>query len=54
MHELGMGPSGFNQHFGHARNPHNFKHFTGGSSSGSASLVAAGVTPISLGLLCID
>ena len=49
MHELGMGSSGFNAHFGHARNPHHFDHFTGGSSSGSAALVAAGVVPVSIG-----
>ena len=49
MHELGMGSSGFNAHFGPARNPHHFNHFTGGSSSGSASLVAAGVVPVSIG-----
>ena len=50
MHEIGIGVSGFNAHFGHARNPNNFKHHTGGSSSGSASLVAAGVVPLSIGM----
>ena len=50
MHEIGMGTSGFNAHFGPARNPHNRDHFTGGSSSGSGSLVAAGIVPVSIGL----
>ena len=49
MHEIGMGVSGFNANAGPARNPHNFKHHTGGSSSGSASLVAAGVVPLAIG-----
>ena len=50
MHEIGMGTSGFNAHFGPARNPHNRNHFTGGSSSGSGALVAAGIVPVSIGL----
>ncbi len=49
MHEVGSGSSGFNAHHGPARNPHHFNHWPGGSSSGSASLVAAGVVPLSIG-----
>jgi Asp-tRNA(Asn)/Glu-tRNA(Gln) amidotransferase A subunit family amidase len=51
MHEIGIGNSGFNKHLGHARNPHDFKHHTGGSSSGSVSLVAAGVVPLAIGFV---
>lgn len=49
MHELGMGPSGFNPHHGPARNPHDPARDPGGSSSGSAVAVAAGLVPIALG-----
>ena len=49
MHELGLGVSGFNVHARPAGNPHDLKRFTGGSSSGSASLVAGGIVPLSLG-----
>jgi Asp-tRNA(Asn)/Glu-tRNA(Gln) amidotransferase A subunit family amidase len=34
---------------GPTRNPHNTNHTPGGSSSGSAAAVAAGITPLSLG-----
>ncbi|MPY57094.1 amidase [Streptomyces spongiae] len=34
---------------GPTRNPHNFAHTPGGSSSGSAAAVAAGVVPLALG-----
>lgn len=34
MPELGMSPVGLNQHYGSARNPWNFAHLCGGSSSG--------------------
>ena len=34
---------------GHTRNPHNFAHTPGGSSSGSAAAVAAGLSPLTLG-----
>src|SRR5262249_41897439 len=49
LYELGMGPSGINPHHGVARNPYHPEHDTGGSSSGSAAAVAAGVVPIALG-----
>lgn len=49
MHEIGIGTSGHNPWTGSARNPYNISHLTGGSSSGSASAVAAGIVPISLG-----
>eukprot|EP00897_Mesotaenium_endlicherianum_P009557 jgi/Mesen1/862/ME000114S10943 len=50
MHELGNGVLGTNLHYGTARNPHNPDHYTGGSSSGSAAVVAAGICPIALGV----
>lgn len=49
MHEIGQGVTGWNTHYGPARNPHNPNHFTGGSSSGSAALVAAGLCPVAIG-----
>ncbi len=49
MHEIGIGVTGFNPHFGTPRNPYHPGHFTGGSSSGSAAAVAAGLAPIALG-----
>src|SRR6185503_3475802 len=49
LHELGMAPSGINPHHGTARNPYDPARDTGGSSSGSAAAVAAGLTPIALG-----
>eukprot|EP00058_Branchiostoma_floridae_P004812 XP_002590300.1 hypothetical protein BRAFLDRAFT_121360 [Branchiostoma floridae] len=51
MHELGMGVTGCNPNklHGTARNPYNPQHFTGGSSSGSASAVGAGICPIAIG-----
>mmetsp|Transcript_5751 Transcript_5751/g.13536 ORF Transcript_5751/g.13536 Transcript_5751/m.13536 type:complete len:607 (+) Transcript_5751:144-1964(+) len=49
MHECGIGTTGYNWHFGPSRNPHNLGHFTGGSSSGSAAAVAAGLVPLALG-----
>jgi len=41
--------TGLNPHHGTACNPYNTGHFTGGSSSGSAAAVAAGLVPIALG-----
>ena len=43
MAELAMGPFGDNAHHGHAQNPWRAGHCTGGSSSGSAVAVAAGL-----------
>jgi len=49
MHEIGIGVTGFNAHFGTPRNPYDPTRYTGGSSSGSAAAVAAGFAPIALG-----
>ncbi len=49
MHEIGIGVTGLTPHYGVARNPYNVRHFTGGSSSGSAAAVAAGLVPIAVG-----
>src|SRR5713226_2725184 len=43
LHEFAYGGSGIIGHFGPARNPWNLQHITGGSSSGSAAAVAAGL-----------
>lgn len=49
MQECGTGTTGMNPHFGFARNPYNLSHVTGGSSSGSAAAVAAGIVPVAIG-----
>ncbi len=49
MHEIGISVTGLNPHHGVARNPYNPAHFTGGSSSGPASAVAAGLCPVAIG-----
>lgn len=49
MAELAMSPTGFNAHAPHPRNPWNEDHAPGGSSSGSAVLVAAGAVRVALG-----
>lgn len=49
QHELGSGTTGNNPHYGTARNPHDPKRYTGGSSAGSAALVACGLCPAALG-----
>ncbi len=49
MHEFGMGVTGLNLTYGTARNPYAVEHAPGGSSSGSAVAVAAGLVPIALG-----
>ncbi|RZC54476.1 hypothetical protein C5167_013335 [Papaver somniferum] len=50
MHELGVGTSGINPHYGAARNPYDINKISGGSSSGSATLVSAGLCPVALGV----
>ncbi|EEC68925.1 hypothetical protein OsI_37616 [Oryza sativa Indica Group] len=50
MHELGAGTSGINPHHGSTRNPHNPGRVSGGSSSGSAAAVCAGLCPVALGV----
>ncbi|KAJ7363456.1 hypothetical protein OS493_009610 [Desmophyllum pertusum] len=51
MHELGIGTTGNNPNrlHGTPRNPYNVNYYTGGSSSGSAAAVAAGLCPVALG-----
>jgi len=49
MHEIGIGVTGFNQHYGSARNPYNDLYHTGGSSAGPACVVGAGLVPVSIG-----
>lgn len=56
MHEIGIGTTGHNPHYGTPTNPygksaqssHN-SYYTGGSSSGSAAAVASGLVPIAIG-----
>lgn len=49
MHEIGINVTGLNPHHGTTRNPYNTGRFTGGSSSGSATAVAAGLVPVAIG-----
>ncbi|MBI1944155.1 MAG: amidase [Deltaproteobacteria bacterium] len=49
MPEIGLTPEGMNPHHGPCRNPYHPGHDTGGSSSGSAASVAAGLAPLALG-----
>jgi aspartyl-tRNA(Asn)/glutamyl-tRNA(Gln) amidotransferase subunit A len=48
-HEFAFGGPSFDLPFPPARNPWNLDHFTGGSSSGSGSAVAAGLTRMAMG-----
>ncbi|XP_021772630.1 fatty acid amide hydrolase-like isoform X2 [Chenopodium quinoa] len=50
MHELGAGTSGINPHYGVTLNPYNTSRIAGGSSSGSAAVVSAGLCPVALGV----
>ncbi|XP_052727892.1 fatty acid amide hydrolase isoform X2 [Vigna angularis] len=50
MHELGVGTSGINPHYGAARNPYDANKIAGGSSGGSAAVVSAGLCPVALGV----
>lgn len=50
MHEIGFGVTGGNPHHGVCRNPYDTSRHSGGSSSGSAAAVAAGLCPIALGV----
>jgi len=49
MHELGIGVTGLNPHYGAVRNPYRSTHCAGGSSGGSAAAVASGVCPVAIG-----
>jgi aspartyl-tRNA(Asn)/glutamyl-tRNA(Gln) amidotransferase subunit A len=49
MSEFAYGPTGHNSSLGHARNPWNPRHITGGSSSGSGVAVATRVVAAALG-----
>ena len=49
MHEIGIGVTGLNPIHGTPRNPYATDRHTGGSSSGSAAAVAAGLCPMAVG-----
>ncbi|KAM3291339.1 hypothetical protein P3S67_019628 [Capsicum chacoense] len=49
MHELAIGTTGNNANFGTTRNPHDPDRYTGGSSSGSAAIVASGLCSAAVG-----
>jgi Asp-tRNA(Asn)/Glu-tRNA(Gln) amidotransferase A subunit family amidase len=49
MHELGMDTTNNNPIWGTPLNPYNTSYYTGGSSGGSASAVAAGLVPFAIG-----
>ncbi|KAL3700726.1 hypothetical protein R1sor_018748 [Riccia sorocarpa] len=50
MHELGMGTTSINPHYGAPRNPYGPDRMSGGSSGGSAAIVASGLIPAALGV----
>lgn len=49
MAEFALSPTGFNQHYGHGRNPWNPQYVSGGSSSGSGIAVASRLVYGSIG-----
>lgn len=49
MMEIGVQPFGFNGHWGHCKNPYEAECDSGGSSSGSACAVSAGLVPGAVG-----
>ncbi len=49
LHELAYGITSKNPHYGFVLNPHDTNRIAGGSSGGSATLVAAGLLPVTLG-----
>lgn len=49
LHELAYGATGINPHFGRVANPRHPGRIIGGSSSGSAGAVAAGLTCLAVG-----
>ncbi len=49
MHEWAYGATNATSNIGPSRNPHNIEYTTGGSSGGSAAMVAAGIVPAALG-----
>jgi amidase/aspartyl-tRNA(Asn)/glutamyl-tRNA(Gln) amidotransferase subunit A len=49
LHEFAYGLTGENPHYGDCDNPASPGHTTGGSSSGSAAAVAAGLVPFAIG-----
>jgi aspartyl-tRNA(Asn)/glutamyl-tRNA(Gln) amidotransferase subunit A len=49
LHEVALGVTSANEHFGPVRNPHDPERVAGGSSGGSAVAVAMGLGPLSIG-----
>jgi amidase/aspartyl-tRNA(Asn)/glutamyl-tRNA(Gln) amidotransferase subunit A len=49
LHEFAYGLTGENAHYGDCEHPHFPGRTTGGSSSGSAAVVAAGIVPFAIG-----